>query len=243
MSSPPFKIALQPIVDAVRRHVVSHEVLLRGPHGEPPQALLAVGDDDDRDALDRRVRARAISLASSLPLKGQLNLNISPRLLSQSDPIGEMLAIASRCGFSPGRLVMELTEGEAVGDTEGFAAAVNDCRAQGVMVALDDFGAGFSGLNLLAEFQPDIIKLDMNLVRGIASRGPRQAIVRAILGVCTDLGIDVLAEGVETIDEYRWFRDEGVALFQGYLFARPGLESAPAVCYPDASDSRLIRLA
>lgn len=233
MPTPPFRIAFQPIVDALRRRVISHEVLLRGPNGESPEVLLKQGGDHDRDVLDRRVRARALSLASSLKWRGELNLNISPRHLSQSDPIVEMLEVAARCGIPASRLVMELTEGEAIGDPLRFASAVSDYRAQGMMVAIDDFGAGFSGLNLLADFQPDIIKLDMNLVRGIASRGPRQAIVRAIISVCADLGIDVLAEGMETMDEYQWFRDEGVALFQGYLFARPGLDRPPDVVYPD----------
>ncbi|MBP7296279.1 MAG: EAL domain-containing protein, partial [Acidobacteria bacterium] len=75
--------------------------------------------------------------------------------------------------------------------------------------------------------QPDFVKLDMQIVRGIESRGPRQAIVRGILRTCRDLGIDVVAEGVETPDEYAWFRSEGIELFQGFLFARPGLECLP----------------
>jgi EAL domain-containing protein (putative c-di-GMP-specific phosphodiesterase class I) len=72
----------------------------------------------------------------------------------------------------------------------------------------------------------------MNLVRGIESRGARQSIARAIAMVCDDLGIDVIAEGVETVDEYRWLAHQGVRLFQGYLFARPGFESLPEAHYP-----------
>ena len=81
-------------------------------------------------------------------------------------------------------------------------------------------------------FQPDQIKLDLTLVRGIESHGPRQAIVRAVGQVCGDLGIDVIAEGIESEDEYRWLATEGVRLFQGYLFARPAFESFPPVHYP-----------
>ncbi len=73
-----------------------------------------------------------------------------------------------------------MTEGEVIDDHGHFAPIVNEYRGMGLQVAIDDFGAGYSGLNLLADFQPDFIKLDMNLVRGIGSRGPRQAIVRAI---------------------------------------------------------------
>ena len=100
-------------------------------------------------------------------------------------------------------------------------------------MAIDDFGAGYSGLNLLADFQPDQIKLDMKLIRGIEWHGPRQAIVRAINQICLDLGIDVIAEGVETELEYAWLASQGIHLYQGYLFAKPGFESFPKVHYPE----------
>jgi EAL domain-containing protein (putative c-di-GMP-specific phosphodiesterase class I) len=73
----------------------------------------------------------------------------------------------------------------------------------------------------------------MKLVRGIERHGPRQAIVRAVAQACSDLGIDVVAEGVETVQEYSWFADLGIRLFQGYLFAKPGFEIFPTVQYPD----------
>jgi EAL domain-containing protein (putative c-di-GMP-specific phosphodiesterase class I) len=82
---------------------------------------------------------------------------------------------------------------------------------------------------MLADFQPDLLKLDMTLVRGIEGRGPRQAIVRTIMQACVDLGIDVIGEGVETLEEYRWFENAGVTLFQGYLFGRFQFEGLPAL--------------
>jgi EAL domain-containing protein (putative c-di-GMP-specific phosphodiesterase class I) len=99
-------------------------------------------------------------------------------------------------------------------------------------LAIDDFGAGYSGLNLLASFQPDQVKLDMELIHGIESHGPRQAIVRAVSQVCYDLGIDLIAEGVETMGEYRWLANAGVRLLQGYVLAKPAFESFPMVNYP-----------
>jgi blue light- and temperature-responsive anti-repressor len=83
-------------------------------------------------------------------------------------------------------------------------------------------------LNLLADFQPDVIKIDIHLVRDINGKGPRQAIVRAVIQACDDLGIDVIAEGIETEAEYRWFKRAGVGLFQGYLFGRPEFQSLPS---------------
>ena len=101
--------------------------------------------------------------------------------------------------------------------------------ALGFKTAIDDFGAGYSGLSLLADFRPDIIKLDMHLLRGIDQDPIRQAIVRHCLALFTELQITPLAEGVETRDEMACLREMGVSLMQGYLFARPGFETLPEV--------------
>jgi blue light- and temperature-responsive anti-repressor len=88
-----------------------------------------------------------------------------------------------------------------------------------------------------ADFQPDLIKLDMHLVRDIDRAGARQAIARKILQVCDDLGIEVIAEGVETAEEYDWFRRLGVRLFQGYLIGRPVFESLSLATFPELPQS------
>ena len=103
------------------------------------------------------------------------------------------------------------------------------------MTAIDDFGAGYAGLNLLADFQPDLIKLDMALIRDIDKHKGRQAITRGIMQVCSDLSIRVIAEGVESREEVMVLRDLGVALFQGYYFARPAFQ-AQARVPPEAYD-------
>ena len=89
-------------------------------------------------------------------------------------------------------------------------------------------GAGFAGLNLLADFQPDIVKLDMALVRGIDHDVPRRTIVSAVVSICRQLGIEVIAEGIETRDEAQCLADLGIRLMQGYWFARPQFERASA---------------
>jgi EAL domain-containing protein (putative c-di-GMP-specific phosphodiesterase class I) len=91
----------------------------------------------------------------------------------------------------------------------------------GFLTAIDDFGAGFAGLNLLADFQPDIIKLDMGLIRDINRHAARQSIVRSITRICEELKIGIIAEGVETIEECRYLQDIGINLMQGYLFSKP----------------------
>ena len=92
----------------------------------------------------------------------------------------------------------------------------------------DEFEEWWNGLQ-----ETDQIKIDMNLVRGIESHGPRQSIARAVMEVCGDLGIDVIAEGVESMAEYAWFAEHGVRLFQGYLFAKPGFEILPQARFPE----------
>jgi EAL domain-containing protein (putative c-di-GMP-specific phosphodiesterase class I) len=125
-------------------------------------------------------------------------------LHSSAASILSTLDAANRAHLPIERVILEVTEGEAISDQVRFAETINEYRGLGLKVAIDDFGAGYSGLNLLANFQPDQIKLDMTLMRGIERHGPRQAIVRAIAQVCYELGIDVIAEGVETLEEYRW---------------------------------------
>ena len=103
-------------------------------------------------------------------------------------------------------------------------------RRFGFHTAIDDFGAGYAGLNLLSEYQPDIIKIDMDLVRGIDRDLPRQAIVIGIVGICKALNIKVLAEGIETRAERDFLNASGIALMQGYWFSKPvfkGLGTIP----------------
>ena len=176
---------------------------------------------------------RAIELAASLGLQTSLSLNFMPRSLESSpDAISSTIEAAVHAQIPAGSLIIEVTEGEIIHDAIGLAERLDTYRGQGIRFAIDDFGAGFSGLNLLADFQPDEVKLDMHLVRDIESKGPRQAIVRAVIQACGDLGIDVIAEGVETEAEYRWFKRVGVKLFQGHFFCRPTFETLARPVFP-----------
>jgi blue light- and temperature-responsive anti-repressor len=230
---PAFSYAFQPVVDVAAREVFSHEALVRGAQGQPARQVLQAVPTDQKYAFDQHSRVAAIALAMRLGLAGHLNLNVLPNaLFTSDDAIVSTINAAQQHGLPLERVVLEVTEGEAVTDYARLAQLLNQYRSLGLKVAIDDFGAGYSGLNMLADFQPDQVKIDMNLVRGIESHGPRQAIVRAVCQVCLELGIDVIAEGVETDAEYRWFRQQGVHLFQGWLFARPAFESLPAAFFP-----------
>lgn len=229
-----FSCAFQPIVDTHTRAAYSYEALVRGLNNEPAYQIIKRYSGERMGAFDAACRAKAIEVAARIGIQTYLNLNFLPS--AALDPVvglNSTIETANRHSFPLDRIVVEATEGEAIGDPARFAKVINEYRRAGLRLAIDDFGAGYSGLNLLAEFQPDIVKLDMVLVRGIQSHGPRQAIVRAIAQVCVDLGIDLVAEGVETVDEYSWFCDLGVNLYQGYLFAKPMFEAMPPFQIPE----------
>ena len=229
-----FSFAFQPIVELPSGDVFAYEALLRGSKGEPANQVFERFLTLDPVLFDVACRARAVAVAAQVGIDARLSLNFPPSAaLTAAGGLCSTLAEAQRFSFAPQRIIIEVTESDAVADPAGFASIMNEYRRAGVTLAIDDFGAGYAGLSLLAEFQPDIVKLDQGLARSIPSHGPRQAIVRAILQVCFDLGIDVVIEGIETLDEYRWFADEGVSLFQGYLFARPEFEGLPSIYLPD----------
>ncbi len=230
---PEFSYAFQPIVDVVSREVYSYEALIRGRTNEPAFRVLERVPPHAKYQFDEDSRAAALALAVRLGLNCHLNLNFLPQGLYATDTsVASTLTAAARHALPIDRVILEVTEGEFVADYAHLGQRLNEFRSMGLKLAIDDFGAGYSGLNMLADFQPDQIKIDMNLVRGIESSGPRQAIVRAVVQVCGDLGIDVIAEGVETLAEYDCFVEHGVRLFQGYLFARPGFESLPRAHFP-----------
>ena len=230
---PSYSFAFQPIVNVVTGSIISFEALVRGSNNESAWHILKQISKDDLYHFDEMLRLSAIPLAAKLGIRCSLNLNLLPGSIEHSDSsIISTLDTAEQCGISPERITLEITENEIIHDYTRFIESLNLHRGKGVNISIDDFGAGYSGLNLLAEFQPDNIKLDMTLLRNIDTRGPRQAIIRGIIRTCNDLGIDVIAEGVETEEEYWWLRDEGVTLYQGYLFAKPGFEQLPIAFYP-----------
>jgi EAL domain-containing protein (putative c-di-GMP-specific phosphodiesterase class I) len=129
-------------------------------------------------------------------------------------------------------LMFEVTENEPSRDVGHLQDIFTEYKRHGMITAIDDFGAGHSGLNMLADFQPDVIKIDMALTRAINTDAVRYEIARAVIDLCARLHISVVAEGVETLDEAVTLRELGVRLFQGYLFAKPALEQLPAVAGP-----------
>lgn len=225
-----FTMAFQPIVDASDRTVYAHEALVRGPRGEGALSILARVDASNRYAFDQACRVRAIELATSLGMQSKLSINFLPNAVYQPQAcIRTTLSAAQRCGFPLENIMFELTEDERATDLAHLAAIFDEYGRHGFVTAIDDFGAGYAGLELLAAFQPHVIKVDMGLVRDVDSHRPRRAIVAGILDMCAELDIAVIAEGVETVGEFQTLREMGISLFQGYLFARPALQALPVV--------------
>jgi len=225
-----FTMAFQPIVDASNRTVYAHEALVRGPGGESAFSILARVDANNRYAFDQACRVRAIELATSLGMQSKLSINFLPNAVYRPEAcIRTTLSAAQRCGFPLTNIMFELTEDERATDLTHLASIFDEYGRHGFVTAIDDFGAGYAGLELLAAFQPHVIKIDMGLVRDVNSHRPRRSIVSGIIGMCTELGITVIAEGVETVAEFQTLRALGISLFQGYLFARPALRALPAI--------------
>ncbi len=232
----PFTMAFQPIVDTDSGETYAYEALARGVGGEPAAMVLGAVNADNRYAFDQACRVKAIETAARvgmLDTRAKLSINFLPNAVYEPAAcIRQTLIAAERTGFPLNRLIFEITEGEEVVDTDHLQRIITTYRSMGFRTAIDDFGSGFSNLRLLARVQPDILKLDMELIRDIDTCPVKRTIVRNVVHVCEDLGITVIAEGIETVPEYEILRDRGVHLFQGYLFARPGFESLPAVWLP-----------
>lgn len=220
-----YSFAYQPIVDVSSRTIFSYEALIRGINNEPARDVLKKIPAADMHHFDELSRKQAIRIAAHLGLHTHLNLNFLPRSIENSPTaITSLLEVTEHLGIRPEQIVVEILEREIISDYTLFNDIINECRSAGVVFAIDDFGSGYAGLKMLAEFQPNLIKIDMDLIRDIHHRGPRQAILRGILRTCHDLGIDIIAEGVETTEEYQWLYNEGITLYQGNLFARPSFE-------------------
>ncbi|MDX5445977.1 MAG: EAL domain-containing protein [Zoogloeaceae bacterium] len=213
-------------MDVSNGEVFAHEALVRGPNGEGAGSVFAHVNDGNRYRFDQACRVKAIRLAAELGVTCGLSINFLPNAVYRPELcIRTTLLAADQYGFPIEQIIFEVTEGERIDDHPHMRNILEHYQKQGFRTAIDDFGAGYAGLGLLAEFQPDLVKLDMALIRGIDSDRVRVAIARGILQTARDLGISVIAEGVETASEYATLRDLGVELFQGYYFARPAFEA------------------
>ena len=229
-------MAFQPIVDTETGLPFAYEALVRGRDGQGAGEVLAAVTRDNRYAFDQQCRVAAIEgavTAGILDGDARLSINFLPNAVySPVACIQVTLAAAQATALPTDRLIFEFTENEEMVDTGHVQTIIDTYRRMGFATALDDFGAGHAGLGLLAQFQTDFLKLDMALIRGIDVSMPRRLIVEGMVRIATSLGVTVIAEGVETAEEYAVLRAIGIRYIQGYLLARPGFRQLPKIVMP-----------
>ena len=214
------QMAFQPIVSMSARKIVAYEALLRT--GEEtlrnPMAFLSAAERLDAvHTLGRAIRKAVALAAYDAPLDVDLFVNLHPHDLMDPDlcnPKAPLSAIASR-------VVLELTERASLDDVRDVEVRVAELRRLGFRIAIDDLGAGYAGLSSLTSLSPEVVKLDMSLVRGIDGDVKRQRVVGSLLGLCRDLQMQVVTEGIETAGERDTILGFGGDLHQGYLYAKP----------------------
>ena len=227
-----FSFAFQPIVDVRKQEIISFEALVRGPKGEPAATILSRISDDNIPHFDELCRWKAIQIASSLDMPQGLSINLSAKGLYQVDlNITATFMASLKNGFPINNIIFEVTESECLTDKRNLLENLKLLQEFGFMTAFDDFGMGYSGLRLLLEYQPNYIKLDRHLIGNIQWNTVKQSVFAGIKRMCDDLSITMVAEGVETFEEYTWLHNEGVDFFQGFYFARPAFESLPNVYF------------
>jgi len=214
-------IAFQPIVDEGKRQVFGFEALMRSherslPH---PGAILNAGERLGRlPEIGRRVRKLSAEAFGRAPEGATLFVNLHTRDLLDDALYEPKAALASMAQ----RVVFEITERSAIDDVKDVHARIAELRRLGFRIAIDDLGAGYAGLSSFAVLEPEVVKLDMSLIRNLHQSSVRRKLVRSMTALCKEMRIQVVAEGVETIEERDAVRGLGCDLSQGYLFARPG---------------------
>ncbi|AUZ89085.1 diguanylate phosphodiesterase [Arthrobacter agilis] len=228
-----FSMAFQPIYDAIDNRVWGYEALVRGLSGEDAHEVLSKISPEQMYRFDQDCRVKAIELASRLFPAGEdlkLSINFMPNAVYEPAAcLRATLRAARQFDFPTSAIMFEFTENEEVSDTAHLTNIITEYRKHDFTTAIDDFGAGHAGLGLLVEFQPDLVKIDMKLIRGIDTSPARRAVVAGIVSISEALGITLLAEGIETEAEFLVLKAAGIRLFQGYWFARPAFEELPPI--------------
>ncbi len=216
----------QPIVDLASGDLMGAEGLVRWQH--PSRGLLL--PDDFLDAaevsglivpLGREVLALAVGAMSDFPetLVPRLAINLSPRELNQPDLVDRVRATLSEHGVAPHRLCIEITESAVLDEVDAAIATLNALRDIGVQLAIDDFGTGYSSLSYLRRLPVDIVKIDRSFTAELGEEGANITIVAGIVGLARGLGLDVIAEGVESPRQLAVLRELGCGYGQGFLFS------------------------
>lgn len=210
----------QPLFDR-QGEPAAYEALLRTFHTKlsNPDLLIAAATSDEKKAqIDRTVRTLVASQISTGWPTTRVFINLLPESLE--DPV--LLGDDDPLHAHADQVTLEITERASLSDMDDVEGALASLRQRGYRVALDDLGAGYAGLTSFSALEPDVVKFDLELVRGIDSRPWSARLVESMVGVCRQEGVMTVAEGIETAEELEALKELGVDLFQGYLLGKPG---------------------
>ncbi|GAC1536158.1 MAG: hypothetical protein NVS2B9_01780 [Myxococcales bacterium] len=220
-------MAFQPIVRWPENTLLGYEALVRNEEptlARPDHLFDAAERLGSLHQLGRRIRGAFVEAARTTPEHTLLFLNLHPRDLEDETLYAKDSPLAALAH----RVVLEVTERASLTHVKDVRAKVAELRALGFRIALDDLGAGYAGLTSFAQLDPDVVKLDMSLVRGSDTEPTKQAILSTFVNLCRDLKMMVVAEGIETVQERDTLASLGCTIFQGYLFGKPARLPAPS---------------
>lgn len=232
-----YKFSVQPILNTIGNNISSYEFLLRSHEGGSPQQCFASLYAQDIYEFDLVSKKNAFEWASRFVSGStKISINLLPMTLVKIPDLTKILVdYLSIFNLHPENIIIEITEEEAISRIEEFTNTIKQLRVAGFGIAIDDFGAGFAGLSLITKFQPEIIKIDRLIVNKIYQDGPRQMIVKSVVNLCRPLGIEIVAEGIEEIEEWIWLKNAGVNLFQGFLFSKPSIGDDLKINFPKST--------
>jgi EAL domain-containing protein (putative c-di-GMP-specific phosphodiesterase class I) len=221
-------MAWQPIVSHKEKRIYAYEALVRTdePTLARPNLLLDAAERLGRlPDLGRAVRSRVAAQVGKAPSDALLFVNLHPQDLHDD----QLYASSSPLSVHARRVVLEITERAGLDGVKDPNARVASLRQLGFRIAVDDLGAGYAGLSSFALLEPDVVKLDMSLVRDVNQHGTKRSVVQSMARLCSDLGMRVIGEGIETREERDTLLDAGCDLMQGHLFGRPDRTFPPPV--------------
>ncbi len=233
-----FLLYFQPRVDCVSGQVVGLEALLRWQHPElglvPPARFISVAEETGRiveigEWVLRTACLQAVAWQQAGLAPVPVAVNVSARQFRHAAFVQEVKEALTISGLAPKYLELELTESVMMHNVDVVIAAMSQLKAMGICLSIDDFGTGYSSLNYLRRFPIDYLKIDQSFVRDMLDDPPGAAIVRSIIALGHSLDFRIIAEGVETQDQFVYLRQEGCDEIQGYLYSRPVPEREAAV--------------
>lgn len=206
---------LQPIVELATGRPIAYEALARFPSSNPAELFAEAWELGVGNAVELVAVEHALDALTFLPAGCAININVAPQTLVDGRLTDCLLS------SDPGRVVVELTEHTPVDDYVPLIESIRDLKARGVRIAIDDVGTGISGLDHILRLEPDILKIDGAIVRDVDQRAGKQAMVSALVAFSSTVGMDLVAEQVESEREMDTLIDLGVGRAQGYYLGRP----------------------